>query len=363
MDDSRPSYFDGFHLKKRKRPYGDIGVSDKGRYIRGFLGFFGSLGSAYNLLGNHFWRTQLEKLCAVDDPNQSRQLQDIVNKLSKRQNHFAADFASGKADAIERLARYTLSLARQQKLGADGITFGELLNAFHAERLTFKATHQNNPGAGLKFSRQSAKADLREAIQSFVAGGLLLQGCRATCRNCGRTRWLYLEEFKKSPTCPGCRTPGEFPIEPAWVYKVNELVHTIFASSGGVAVILTLGALGHIPQESTFAAIPGVDLYKTYKAARPMFEIDAACLYGGQFAIVEVTKNTDDFFGTGERQRILTVENAVQPDLIILGGLKGNAHKLQEVEQWLGMRVSGGCRIKTLLPDRHIFEPNYHPFF
>lgn len=266
-----PHYKDDTGQKERLTPYSDLGIWDKGRYIRGFIELFPSLWHASELVENRFWRSIFESLCRRNIEEEDKKLKPIKDKLDKIIPQFITDYDKDPDSKKQYLARYILNQAKEQKTIIAEIDFETLFKKLDNERKEFKT--DKNEYKDFDISEERNRKDLIDALSSFTEQSIFFQGIKPRCKICGSSFWYYAEDIKNSMVCKGCKSTLHLPVESKWLYRLNDLVTNAVSFHGVIPVIWALGHLLSYSRDS-FIFIPGVALFESYNSKSPLAEID-----------------------------------------------------------------------------------------
>jgi hypothetical protein len=155
-------------------------------------------------------------------------------------------------------------------------------------------------------------------IDSFVSKGIFYRGFIFACNRCGDVAWFSISEINETFTCRRCRTTQPYmkkswrhPNEPAWFYKLDEIVYLTMKNNGDVPLL----TLDYIRRQSKESFLFSPELRIRPEGSRKAFmEIDICCVSNGRICIGEAKSN--DSIATnqataqkvGERYRDLAVK-------------------------------------------------------
>lgn len=209
----------------------------------------------------------------------------------------------------------------EEILHENGVTLGERVKTFQ---------NKENLEIGLKMT-------LRELCNYKV----FLKGFNIKCTNCSSHFWYPLTEIDHTVNCKGCVERFEFPVEPEFAYKLNDLIkNNIFQSptqrDGNLAVIRSLVSIRR-RSRSSFEYSPQLNLYDDYHSNKPCSEIDLLGTSDGKFIIGEVKHNSKGFSENKNKALVGLVEIAteVYPDKIILACYEDSNDKLEKAKKGL----------------------------
>ncbi|MBI2251866.1 MAG: hypothetical protein HYU63_03815 [Armatimonadetes bacterium] len=353
-------YTDNIRKPMCKNPFGHISLSDKGRYVRGFIELFSSLYHVGKFVSNHYWRTLVERLCKRNIEEVYQKLKPIKNKLNKVLPQLLKDFAIEPKSATEYLAKYILNQARSQNVITAETKFDYLFKEFCLERKKFASNEERNKG----FDRGEDKnrQDLLNSLSELTEMSVFFQGIKPRCKNCGSSFWYSAEEIKSTIVCRGCKSLIDLPVESEWNYRLNDLVTNAVSYHGVLPVIWTLGHLLSYDFSccESFIYVPSVSLYENYASKKPLAEIDFVCIIDGKFVIGEVKTNVDEFSSI-EINKIINVSKNILPNEVIIAAFYGENVKLDKIAKNLSMHLDPlGISVKSITPPPYVFEPEYH---
>jgi len=368
MQDRQPYFTDDirYNSSPSKPIYGQIQVSDKGRYLNGFLSLLGNLYHAGSLVEHHFWRTVFESMCGVNTGNESSVLTGVKNKLTKFvpkwfENIPAASDEKQKyvTKIIDILSHLTVRFGRQLKNPATDITFSSLLGRFEVERQAFVKL----PGheKGFETTPQANRQDLLDVLEDLTLSKVLIQGIKPSCPRCGFQTWYPVDEVKFNLTCNGCQFEMQIPPEVEWVYRLNSLVQDVIRHHGTFPVVWVLG---HLLQESreSFIFRPCLELREDYDG-RPLAEVDIVCVSDGKFLIGEIKTKASEF-SSSEVQKICAVAKNTLPQQVVIGAFYPPYDVLKDVAKDIAENLKDlGIQVRVECPGNQLNEPEYHPNF
>ena len=141
----------------------------------------------------------------------------------------------------------------------------------------------------------------KEALQivdELTVKNILHRGFTFHCEACFKSDWYSVSEVTKTFTCSRCshtqiygRVHWKTPQEPAWYYKLDEVIREGFKQNMSVP-IMTLFQL-KIASKESFLFSHEIALWKDdASTGKPDLEIDLSCFADGKIAIGE-SKVTD----------------------------------------------------------------------
>jgi hypothetical protein len=132
-------------------------------------------------------------------------------------------------------------------------------------------------------------------IDSFVSKGIFYRGFIFGCHRCADVAWFSISEISETFTCRRCRTTQPYmkkswrhPNEPAWFYKLDEIVYLTLLHNGHVP-LLTLDFIRRQSKES-FLFSPELRI-RPEGSDKAFMEIDICCISDGRICIGEAKSN------------------------------------------------------------------------
>jgi len=219
------------------------------------------------------------------------------------------------------------------------IRFQLLDKLFHAQREEYisKNPHfrPDTSEDGLTTDREQTTRTLRRSLQYWTEAGVFLQGVRLHCDNCGSNYWQHVDGVAEKNTCHGCGADVALPVEVPWSYRLNSLVRNGIAFHGCMPLVLTLYSARQLPTRHSFLFVPGIALYKEYRDRTPAAEIDIVAVADGKTLIGEV-KTSSEEFSPQELAKLAELAKRLQPDVAILGCLRGDANAVAATKDGVG---------------------------
>lgn len=339
------------------RPYGGMVLSDKGKYARGYLQLFSSLFHASHIWENRFWRGTLEWLCSRGPEQDATAEERVRNTIRKKLDVLKTQLTQNVEVPLSWLTRFILREARSAPLIIPEVTFEQLLSRLNKERTHFKESNPQHKD--FQIDEHTNRADLRDALSSLTEGSIFFQGIKPKCRSCGSTAWFSCEEIAQALKCSGCRAEIPLPVEPTWVYRLNELIVKAIAFHGVFPVIWTLGYLLGQSRES-FLFIPSVELYEKHEDKERVAEVDITCVSDGKLLVGEVKTSADEFDGD-EIDALEAVCRKILPDVAVLSAFTGNKARLNGYAEDLRARLTDlKIDVLILMPPEYMSDPEYH---
>jgi hypothetical protein len=133
--------------------------------------------------------------------------------------------------------------------------------------------------------------DAIRVIDSFVSRGVFYRGFIFQCRRCSDVAWFSISDISETFACRRCRTTQPYtkkswrhPNEPAWFYKLDEIVYLTLLHNGDIS-LLTLDLLRRRSKES-FLYCPELCI-RPEGTKKAFIEVDICCVMDGRLCIGE----------------------------------------------------------------------------
>ena len=301
-------------------PYYHSDVSDKGKYLQGVLELFGNLTFAYEIFRNPYWRTMFDLLSkstrAEDDAKEA-----ITNKLTKIIGK-SGPLTSTNQAGIDALVAQIVRLAKNFAPKGEEFSFEKFKREANTWRDKFiegvKSTGNYSERDLMGFGFRPE--DVKDQLSQLTQRNIIQIGVKPQCSSCGTTNWYHVDDIGQQLTCQGCRSP--FPLDPelTWQYRLNSLVHAVYASHGTTPVILVLGQLFRESRIS-FLFSPNLELFvrpqdESSERLKPIAEVDIACIQDGKFIIGEV-KQSMSLFKRADFDNMAEIAEKTKPDIVL----------------------------------------------
>ncbi len=263
---------------------------DKGRYLRGVVGLFGSLATAYEVLGNGFWQKTFMEMAS---PSKNRSdvkrrqilqaLKPAYKRLSRTETVNSDENWASLVDAMVKV------VPNQLKNPLTVIGYDDLLQKWKKDLADYL-----DGEASLQPSREEieseAEARLKISIENRCQEGVFTQGHRWTCRQCAHANWSSIDSMARVLTCAVCRTQTPLPADFRWHFYMNDFLADGLREHGLLGLVWSLGHLQWRAEESFFF-VPPLGLFRSIPQTRrapPNKEVDICCVVDGIFIIGEV---------------------------------------------------------------------------
>jgi len=338
-------------------PYQYSRTSDKGRYLNGILGMFGSIDRAYDVLTNTFWRKQFKKLCASSE----NQYPQVVRMLKKRFPPQSGKFIFERDDQWEKLARTLIRQAPSIKQPKYAVKFQTLLDDYILYLNEFIENHDQ-----LKQEKESilsdAKINIRNSLGDLCKEGIFHQGYGWLCGQCGYRNWTSIDELRMILECQVCRLEHKVSVDMVFDFRLNEFFATCIREYDTLSVIWALGKLKSHYNCSSFIFTAQTELFIKYpdnETAAPDREIDLLCVRDGQLIIGEV-KTTISEIDTIEINNLIDVAEKLNTNMVVICAMEGEKEKFDAKLQELRDKTNPSIMVNGVLGNIHDDETGYY---
>lgn len=358
------SYDANLRVTRVKPKFRRMVPGDKALYLNGILELFGGLQTTGRFFEHSYWRGIFERL-SKGTPEKERGLFDRVkNKLEKRKETIASQLARGDIRPIDWLSGQVIKLAREVQQRDEDISFTQLEDIFHEQRERFITANPKfrtiTSSGEIEPDREEASARLRGTLHLLTDRGVLQQGLRIRCTNCGSRLWREIGTLQQKVRCEGCNSTVSVQPEPTWYYRLYSLVRNGIALHGCVPVISALRSLREGARES-FIYTHGVALYRDYNDEQPEVEIDLLCISDGKLICGEVKSSASEFTREG-LTKLVGVSMDIGADLVAISAFNDPHGLMGKHLQILGTLIPVGCGMMTCGPSPWASQPQPHAF-
>lgn len=335
-------------------PYEYSRRSDKGRYLQGVLGMFGSLGRAYQVLTNGFWRQQFIKLGTTSENEYPR----LVRTLKKRFTPQAGKFTFERDEQWENLAKTVVSQAFNVRQPKYTVKLQTLIKEWsqHLERAI-------ESDANLQKQKDSILAEgpqkLTDSLSGLCREGVFHQGHSWTCNHCAYRNWTALDALSIRLECQVCHQEHNTPINLQFDFRLNEFLATCLREHDTLSVVWALGELQHRSRATSFIFAPQMELFRKYPdndAADPDREIDLLCVIDGKVVIGEVKASLSEI-DKQEIDSLIALALEIRPDVVVISAMKGEVEKLMPKLEEVRKGVGPDIEVQGFLGDKDNIEP------
>lgn len=348
------SYPDIRHEDRSVRPYQYSRPSDKGRYLKGVLGMFGSLDRAYEVLTNGFWRRQFIKL---GTPSES-QYPSLIRTLKKRFAPQNGKVLIEREDQWESLAKTIVRQAHHVRLPRYTTKLQPLQEEWLNDlRRAIEANEQLSKHKEKMLEK--GPAELTQSLSALCQEGVFHQGHSWVCTNCAYRNWTALDSLKVTLDCQVCHHEHNTPIDLAFDFRMNEFLATCIREHDTLSVIWALGMLQHRAGTGSFIFAPQTELFKKWPndtRAKSDRELDLLCVVNGKVLIGEVKASLAEI-DAQEIDNLVSIAGELHPDMIVICAMEGDQGKLDTKVNELRQRVDSRTEVQGLLGRKTMDHP------
>jgi hypothetical protein len=339
------NYGDVRYNEMLTRSYRFSQPSDKGRYLQGVLGMFGSLHRAYDVLTHGFWRKQFARLASPAED----QIPQIVRTLQKRFVPQAGKFTFETPEQWDKLARAFLTQAMNVRQPKQTVKLRALQKAWKADLGRAIEADKN-----LQRRRESvlAEADeeLARSLEALCQEGVFHQGYSWACRRCGYRNWTAVDALRMKVECQVCRQARQLPVDLEFDFRMNEFLATCLREHDTLSVIWALGRLSRRPDRELIFA-PQMALYRKYPEEQNNAadrEIDILCVLNGKLVFGEVKASLSEI-DKDEIDNLVALAREYRPDMVVLGAMSGEKAKLDAKLEYVKAKLGSTMEVEGLL--------------
>lgn len=322
-------------------------LSDKGRYLQGMLGMFGSLSGFEAVLSNHFWRSQFENMATPAQEQQAEVVRDLKLRMKATNGTLQINDDAG----WQKLAERIIQISNRLRVPRQKTRYSKLLEAWKVE-LNAAIDADGN----LKDRRDEilaeAQDDLKRSLSFLLECGVFYRGHEWSCRHCLHRNWVGVDYLKDMMQCEVCREDHQLPIDVALDFRLNEFFATCLREHDTITVAWALSALRE-KSKNCFIFAPQTALYRDYpenQGVKPDRELDVVCIVDGKFVIGEVKPSVVKI----EKSDIEDLASAAQKlgaDVAILMAMSGDPGMMDKKVQQLRALLPVTIETKGLVSD------------
>ncbi|MBE0621051.1 MAG: hypothetical protein IH605_10695 [Burkholderiales bacterium] len=321
--------------------------SDKGRYLQGLLGMFGTLSDVEAILNNHFWRSQFSNMAAPAQDQQEEVIKDLQLRMKAKNGFLQIDDATGWQTLAERVIQKSIRL----RVPRETTRYSKLFVAWEKE-----LTAAIDANDQLKRRRDAilaeAPEDLNRSLSFLLERGIFYRGHEWVCIDCSHRNWVGVDSLKDIVSCDVCRRDHQLPVNVALDFRLNEFFATCLREHDTLTVAWALSALRH-ESSDCFMFAPQTALYRDYpenQGKRVDRELDVVCIVDGKFVIGEV-KAAVGLIARSDIEDLATTAQELNADVAILMALTGDQGMMDEKVQQLGALLPATITARGLVSD------------
>lgn len=344
------SYFKHHDLRRlyaKEVPYRYTKPSDKGSYLQGLIGMFGSLSGIEHTMETHFWRVQFGNMAAPAQSQHEEVIRDIKLRMNARDGKLVIENDAG----WQNLAQRIVQKASRLKVPRLRTRYVDLLTAW-TEELTAAIDKDPNLKQRQEEILGECEDDLKQSLSFFFERGVMYRGHEWSCRECRHRNWLGVEALKDVMPCEVCRREHQLPIDVALDFRMNEFFATCLREHDTITVAWALGALRKQAKHS-FMFAPQTALYRDYpenQSQRIDRELDLICIMDGRFVIGEV-KAGAALIAKSDITDLAAVAQELGADLAVLAAVKGEPAAMEAKVAELRALLPVGIEARWMLSD------------
>lgn len=334
-------------------PYEYSRRSDKGRYLQGVLGMFGSLDRAFQVLTHGFWRQQFIKL---GSPSES-QYPHLVRTLKKRFPPQGGEFTFKRDEQWEKLAKLVVQQAVNVRQPKYTVKLQTLINEWLQQ--LGQAIDSN---VHLQIQKDSileeGAQELIDSLDGLCREGVFHQGYNWSCKRCAHRNWTALDALRMTLECPVCHKEHNTPINLQFDFRLNEFLATCLREHDTLSVVWVLGELMRQSRADSFIFSPQMELFRKYPendAAKPDQEIDLLCVIDGKVVIGEVKASLSEI-DQQEIDKLIAIAKDIQPDIVLIAAIKGEQENLNTKLDVVRKGVGSIIEVRGLLGVKNDIE-------
>ena len=314
---SHHAYGDVRFERDKQPSFKHVEPSDKGRYLAGLLGMFGSLSDLENIMNTRFWRLQFYAMGAPANEQRA----EVITKLKRRLTGRTDILHLDNADDWGRLADRVVQLASNLKVPRLSTRYDKLLKLWRAE-LDDAISLDEHFRQQAEEMVAGASDELKSSLAFLVDRQVFYRGHEWTCPKCSHRNWAGIRTLADSMPCEVCATEHHLPVDVTMDFRLNEFFATCLREHDTLTVACVLAALR---QESSafFTFFPQAAIYKKYpedQNERPSRELDILCVSDGKFVIGEAKARAESI-ASSDILDLAGAANDLGVDIAILAAL------------------------------------------
>lgn len=337
-------------------PYRYTKPSDKGSYLQGLIGMFGTLSDVENTMATHFWRVQFGNMAAPAQSQHDEVIQDIKQRMKARGGRLVIEDEAG----WQTLAQRIIQKASRLRVPRLRTRYVNLLSAWTAE-ITSAIEKYPDMQEHREDILNAHEGDLKRALSFFFERGVMYRGHEWSCRECRHRNWLGVEALREVMACEVCGGDHQLPIDLALDFRMNEFFATCLREHDTITVAWAIGALRERAMKS-FVYAPQTALYREYpedQGQKIDREIDLLCIMDGKIVVGEV-KASVELISKSDIADLVEVAREMGADIAVLAAVKGQRVAMEAKLEELRALLPPGVAADYLLsnwddgPSRHL---------
>lgn len=322
-------------------------ISDKGRYLQGMLGMFGSLSNVEHVLNKHFWRKEFMSLAAPAQDQHAEVITYLQRRMKAKNGILTIDDDAGWQHLAERVIQKSRSL----RVPRETTRYQKLLAAWELELNAAIDTDDQ-----LKNRREEVLLDapdeLQRALSFLFERGVFYRGYEWSCRHCSHRNWVGVEALKEILPCEVCGHERQLPVNVSLDFRLNEFFATCLREHDTMAVAWALCALRE-ESHGCFIFAPQTALFRNYpekQGGKPDRELDVVCIVDGRFVIGEA-KARVDFIALSDIKDVAATATELGADVAVLAALAGHRQLMEKKVTLLRNLLPPTIEVRGLVSD------------
>jgi PAS domain-containing protein len=343
----RYDYEDMRRTLQKKPAYRYASPSDKGSYLRGLLGLFGSLSDAEQILGNHFWRSQFLKMAV---PAQDQKT-EIITYLQRRLRARDGELLINDEAGWQRLAQRIIEKSARLRAPRDKTQYEKLLTAWSAELENAIQLDQDLVPRHDEIMGE-ATDELKRSLSYLFDRGIFYRGHEWSCRHCSHRNWVSVDGLRNVMACEVCGHNHLLPVDVTLDFRLNDFFATCLREHDTLTVTWALSVLRR-ESESAFVFGPQMSLYEDYpenQGGRSNRELDVVCIVDNKFVVGEAKLSValiadSDIEDLADAARKLEADRAVL--MVLSGDWAAMNRKVEKLRALLPSHIEVGAFISA----------------
>lgn len=322
-------------------------LSDKGRYLQGLLGMFGSLSYVEHVLSKHFWRSQFGNMAAPAQGQHAEVIKDLQRRMKAKSGYLLINDDAG----WQKLAERVIQKSSRLRVPRQKTCYSKLFKAWQAELNAAIDADENFKGRREEILAEAAD-DLKHSLSFLLDRGIFYRGHEWVCRHCSHRNWVGVDSLKNLMQCEVCREDHQLPVDVMLDFRLNEFFATCLREHDTVTVAWALSALRQ-ESKSCFIFAPQMALYRDYpeiQGNKPDRELDVVCIVDGQFVIGEVKAGVVGI-AKSDIEDLASAAQELGADVAILMALKGILEQMDKKVQQLRALLPATIGARGLVSD------------
>lgn len=321
--------------------------SDKGRYLKGLLGMFGSLSDVEHVLSKHFWRSQFGNMAA---PAQGQHA-EVIKDLQRRMKATSGTLLINDDAGWQTLAERVIQKSSRLRVPRQKTRYSKLLDAWQEELNAAIDVDDHLKGQRDEILAE-APNDLKRSLSFLLERGVFYRGHEWVCRHCSHRNWVGVDSLKNLMPCEVCHENHHLPVDVALDFRLNEFFATCLREHDTLTVAWALSALRQ-ESNSCFIFAAQTALFRDYpenQGGKVDRELDVVCIVDGKLVIGEAKVGVE-LIAKSDIEDLATTAQELGADVAILMAMSGNPGVMEEKVQQLRALLPGTIRARGLVSD------------